>query len=238
MGQIDELAEEAKGATGCNKKKSTGTDEEDSYDNDFEPFETSKKDFYQNESTEEKSEAKSDEETPAGASRIQTSSHVTPGQQRKQPPQVVVDDQAQPKPAVQPRLSTRSPQSRSPSGLSPDKWISIPALEEKFRFKLPLNCHMTKSITAAVTHASKITITAQKKLADGEMSIEFGLQMNDGPIDDTMSAHSCRVTSATSRGGARIAQRHANCKHSVSAYLLPAKMLTRESVTGAPTGPL
>ena len=98
--------------------------------------------------------------------------------------------------------------------MSGDRWIMIPALEQKFRFKLPTNCHMTKSITAAISHASKIAITAQKKQGDGEVSIDFGLHMNDGPLDDTLSAHSHILPNSPSQ--ARLAHRHEHCKTSVS----------------------
>lgn len=73
--------------------------------------------------------------------------------------------------------------------LDPNKVLSIPSLEEKFRFKLPTNCHISKSITAALTHVSKIVETAQKREVDGDVSVEFGLHMNNGPIQDTISAH-------------------------------------------------
>ena len=78
---------------------------------------------------------------------------------------------------------------KSPTGLESDKWIGIQVLEQKFRFRLPSNCHISKSITAALTHVSKIVNTAQKGQADGEVCTEFGLQMNNGPIDDTLNAH-------------------------------------------------
>lgn len=84
--------------------------------------------------------------------------------------------------------NTRST-SAKPERLDPKNWISIPALEDKFRFKLPTNCHISKSITAALTRVSKIVETAQKREADGDVSVEFGLHMNDGPIEDTISAH-------------------------------------------------
>ena len=74
-------------------------------------------------------------------------------------------------------------------GLPDDKWIQVPPLEKKFRFVLPSNCHVSKTITAALSHAARIVSTAQKRHADGEVSIEFGLNMNDGPIDDSLSAH-------------------------------------------------
>ena len=75
----------------------------------------------------------------------------------------------------------------SPTVLSPTRWIVIPILDEKFRFKVPLNCHATKSIMAALTQASKIVNTATNQKIDGELSSEFGLPMNDGLISDSMS---------------------------------------------------
>lgn len=87
------------------------------------------------------------------------------------------------------RLSGRS-MSPSINTLSPTRWIVIPVLEDKFRFKVPLNCHATKSIMAALTHASKIVNTASQQNSDGEVSTEFGILMNDGPISDSMSSHS------------------------------------------------
>ena len=74
--------------------------------------------------------------------------------------------------------------------MSPERYISIPVLEHKFRFDLPVNCHTSKSIMAALTHASKIVNTAEASQADGIVSTEFGLLMNDGPINDSMSSHS------------------------------------------------
>ena len=66
----------------------------------------------------------------------------------------------------------------------------MPLLESKFRFVLPQNCHVTKSIQAALKHATKIMTAAKQNRQDGDVSIDFGLQMKDGPIDDTLSAHS------------------------------------------------
>ena len=45
-------------------------------------------------------------------------------------------------------------------GLPDDRWISVPPLEEKFRFVLPSNCHISKTITAALSHAARILTTA------------------------------------------------------------------------------
>jgi len=88
--------------------------------------------------------------------------------------------------------SPKSKKTKSPrnDGIDGDKWIYIPTLEQKFRFRLPTNCHISKSISAALLHATKIVNTAMKRQSDGEVSIEFGLHMNDGPIADTLSAHS------------------------------------------------
>ena len=94
------------------------------------------------------------------------------------------------------------------------KWISIPPLEQKFRFRLPTNCHVSKSITACLTHATKISDTAQQRLLDGEVSIEFGLRMDNGPIDDSLSAHSYHKHHSPK--AARLANRHHDCKISVS----------------------
>jgi len=56
--------------------------------------------------------------------------------------------------------------------------------------------------------------TAQKRLRDCEGSIELGLHMNDGPIDDSLSAHSYQKLQSPSQ--VRLAHRHHDCKTSVS----------------------
>jgi len=116
-----------------------------------------------------------------------------------------------------PKIVSSKSRSLSP-GLASDRWINIPALDLKFRFKLPLNCNVTKSIQQAQTHASKIATTAEKQ-ADGETAAQFGLLMNDGPIDDTMSAHSLHLGFPPNQMG----HRHQNCKHGVSAKMLLLK---------------
>ena len=94
--------------------------------------------------------------------------------------------------------------------------IAVPVLEQKFRFKLPTNCHMSKSITAALTHAAKILSTSQERKENGDISIDFGLHMNDGPIDDTMSAHSYQKPN--SPRVARLVERRRENAQSVSDF--------------------
>ena len=123
---------------------------------------------------------------------------------------------------------------KSPRALSSDKFIQIPPLEQKFRFVIPTNCHVSKSIMAALNHSSKIVETASKKDVDGEVSIEFGLHMNDGPIEDTQRARDFGQVSPT--GNAEKHQhRHADCKTGVSEDFWQGKMLALWPLDSAST---
>ena len=163
-----------------------------------------------------------DEFTPE-ADRNDQMNHVTPDTRQPINSGVSVVDQSKANVVSKLKQPTKLPSQRgssrlrSPSNgpsLPADYWLRIPVLEQKFRFKVPLNCHVSKTIMAALTHATKIVSTAQKKEAGGDYSIEFGLHMNDGPIDDTMSAHDYKHPHSPSN--ARLAHRHADCKTSVS----------------------
>ena len=52
-----------------------------------------------------------------------------------------------------------------------------------------------------------------KRDADGEVSIEFGLHMNNGPIEDTQSARNFDTVNSSPKAHHH---RHADCKTSVS----------------------